>query len=677
MPEKSDTLKVFISYSRADTKFADEIVDGLEYDGGFDITIDRHSIVEWEAWKERLGALIAEADSIVFVLSPDSAKSEVCKWEVDEAERLSKRILPVLCKSLDGTEPPKQLAAINYINFTDGRTLMAGIASLAEALRQDIDWVRESTRLLNLALQWDEAERKNNRLLSGHDIVEAKQWLANAPQGATVTELHHDYIKASEDNETERVSEERKRLEELARASKRVAQRTMVGLVVAVVLAVVAGWFALEYQSQKEIALKNEKEANTQKERAQKAQKQAEKHLYDFQLTQSKFLSDVANQQTKDGYATTAILLGLTALPDKNSALKTQQTRPFYAPAHVSLDTAFQNNLEKAILKGHTDTVRSVAFSPDGTKLVSGSRDRTLLLWDSSVKQRLVDTVKNSVPRCLTASQRKQFYLSPEPPRWCYTMRKWPYDGTLDVQQGDQYLRKKDYVKALKSYQKAAKIDKVWAPTVNKVYFAQAREHLKQGKPEQAETLFAKARNNDPSSNLDIALTFLRQSEEDIKNKKYERAIQYIEHATKLDNNITLKVAETYNQLAWIMFQQGKQEEAYKWVQKAFQYDEKDWNIHHTRGQIYFAQKMKDKALADLTTAIELGLNRPSAFYSLGQIYEDMGDKEKAISFYEKAVALAPYEPFEKNAKKKAQVRWKALKAEKAEAVGSTNQNQQ
>ena len=30
----------------------------------------------------------------------------------------------------------------------------------------------------------------------------------------------------------------------------------------------------------------------------------------------------------------------------------------------------------------HSDFIMSVAFSPDGTKIVSGSRDRTIKVWD-------------------------------------------------------------------------------------------------------------------------------------------------------------------------------------------------------------------------------------------------------------------------------------------------------
>ena len=38
-------------------------------------------------------------------------------------------------------------------------------------------------------------------------------------------------------------------------------------------------------------------------------------------------------------------------------------------------------------LEGHTDEVYSVAYSPDGTKIVSGSHDNTIKIWDANTGQ--------------------------------------------------------------------------------------------------------------------------------------------------------------------------------------------------------------------------------------------------------------------------------------------------
>jgi hypothetical protein len=114
-PDKGK-LRVFISYSRDDLKFADQLNAALNA-YGFDCVIDRHGISGGEEWKRRLSSLISEADTVVFVLSPTSARSTVCVWEVEEATRLSKRILPVTCRQLEGVSPPPQLRERNNIHL--------------------------------------------------------------------------------------------------------------------------------------------------------------------------------------------------------------------------------------------------------------------------------------------------------------------------------------------------------------------------------------------------------------------------------------------------------------------------------------------------------------------------------------------------------------------------------
>src|SRR5262245_42366065 len=61
-PDKGK-LRVFISYSRDDAGFADQLEAALDA-YGFETTIDRHGVSGGEEWKSRLGNLISKADTV-------------------------------------------------------------------------------------------------------------------------------------------------------------------------------------------------------------------------------------------------------------------------------------------------------------------------------------------------------------------------------------------------------------------------------------------------------------------------------------------------------------------------------------------------------------------------------------------------------------------------------------
>ncbi len=318
----SDQLSIFISYSRDDLAFADQLDVALRL-YGFTTTLDRHGIVGGEDWRHRLGLLIREADTIVFVASPSSARSETCTWELEEAVRLGKRIIPLICRPLAGTEPPTSVRHLDFIFFYDdpkfaGSGFGTGLSRLVSALKTDLVWLREHTRLLQRATEWAAAGRAEIRLLSGGDISEAKEWVAKRPKNASEpTALHHEFILASEQAEAARHDEAQRRITAMQAAqddrakalaaaehsAKRLAGRSKVFIAISAILASLALGFA--YHSRKSArhaeakskeAIEATQTAETRRAEAVTAAKRAEA-AYDVAVDSAdRFLTDLAGK---------------------------------------------------------------------------------------------------------------------------------------------------------------------------------------------------------------------------------------------------------------------------------------------------------------------------------------------------------------------------------------------
>lgn len=451
-PVSVDKLGVFISYSRDDVEIADTL-DVLLENTGFAPTLDRQGISGAEDWKERLGGMIRDTDTVVFLLSPASAKSDICRWEVAEALRLSKRVVPIACKSLEGVSPPPELAALNYIYFyadpkVPGSGVKSGTAELVKTLKSDLAWMRQHTRYLQRAIEWETGGKSPNRLLSGNDIAIAKTWAARRPNDAPApTPLQLDFIKASEAWEAEQANErarelaERERIvaeyeqaradreraqaareaaeraaadlarqnEEAARReadlardnavvarreaeqARLVKQRTFVGLLGAVLLALVASGFGLlakserdEAQRQTQRALDAGKEAAFQAVQAEARKIETEKLREATQVTEAGLLAISARQLIDPVIgrdSATAALLALEGLPDKSSDDPQRQKRPYVPEAELQADLALRNigahPRETFVLDGY-----KASWSPDGSRIVTATLD-AVGMWEA------------------------------------------------------------------------------------------------------------------------------------------------------------------------------------------------------------------------------------------------------------------------------------------------------
>ncbi len=130
-------------------------------------------------WMEVIEAAIAEADAVIAVISPDFAASSVCTTEIDHAEKLHKRIVPIVVRATPPEDLPAAVRDFNFQFFEGPETFDTDLVELLDHLATDIDRIHFHTSLLLRALEWDGSDRDRALLLRGRPLKEAEEWLEN------------------------------------------------------------------------------------------------------------------------------------------------------------------------------------------------------------------------------------------------------------------------------------------------------------------------------------------------------------------------------------------------------------------------------------------------------------------------------------------------------------------
>jgi tetratricopeptide (TPR) repeat protein len=109
---------IFVSYSRKDSSFVDQLIQDIEK-RGIAVWVDREDIAGGETWRAAIADAIRECLAFVIVLSPNSTKSKNVSKELSLAESHNRQIIPLLYQLCE--IPPTleyQLAEIQLIDFT-------------------------------------------------------------------------------------------------------------------------------------------------------------------------------------------------------------------------------------------------------------------------------------------------------------------------------------------------------------------------------------------------------------------------------------------------------------------------------------------------------------------------------------------------------------------------------
>ena len=196
---------VFVSYARVDAPFVRKLRDALRARER-ESWVDLDDIPPSAEWLKEVLSGIEGSDTFVFVVSPDSVRSDVCELELRHAVTHNKRIVPIVARQTDAAAVPPSLATLNWVDFSVEAEFPAGLERLLQAVDTDLDSVKQHTRLLVRALEWERAGRDRSLTLRGRDLKRAIEWLDRRAADATLaaSSVHAEYIAASRNAETRR-----------------------------------------------------------------------------------------------------------------------------------------------------------------------------------------------------------------------------------------------------------------------------------------------------------------------------------------------------------------------------------------------------------------------------------------------------------------------------------------
>lgn len=197
----TQSIEVFVSYSRKDSDFARKLEEQLTLNGKT-TWFDQDSIAEGADFQQEIYKGIEQSDNFLFIISPSSVESPHCKDEVEYAVGLGKRIITVNHRFTEPDKMPPDLAAIQWIDF-EKQDFITAFSLLIRTLDTDREHVQSHSKWQNRALEWDKKNKSDDLLLRGSELTLAKTWLEQVEENQkkpAPTSLQKELIAASDEH---------------------------------------------------------------------------------------------------------------------------------------------------------------------------------------------------------------------------------------------------------------------------------------------------------------------------------------------------------------------------------------------------------------------------------------------------------------------------------------------
>lgn len=369
--------KLFVSYSRKDSVTARKLIEAFR-------SIDQDVWVDWESippavdWLEQIFRGIEEADAFIFLISPDSIASEVCKVEINRAAQNNKRIIPIVLRDVDPKITPESIRKLNWTFIRETDNFEEGLAKVKTAIELDLDWLEEHRRLQVRSLEWHR-KKDPSLLLRGRDLRNARHMLATATSKDPIpTDLQTKFIQYSLRSERNRT---------IAWVA------TGIAVVAMAILSYLAVQASNQAQIQRKLAVANAEEstinaihANQQRQRAERNAEEAtaQKVIADENRKIAEAQRGVARAQiyqSQPGELYTSTLLAI----DSWQSIPSEEAEEILRTniSLLPLPVAQVSQLGR---------INSIEFSPDGNSFVTASADATTCVWNTENGEKLFCT---------------------------------------------------------------------------------------------------------------------------------------------------------------------------------------------------------------------------------------------------------------------------------------------